>query len=119
MKEEKDIIKELIQESISKTPEDFTEQLMRKINESSLSVRLSWLHRFALGLSVIIICGLLYILNGQTPKILSVENIYFHLPPMSFQIVLIVFVLLAVYKYLSLKKEAENFCCHSSKNSQA
>lgn len=106
MSDNNDITRKLIKESMLNTSDEFTDRIMGKIERSSSPAPIPSWHLYVFICSLVMVCGSLFFSNDLVSHIFSTVDIDLEFPPMSFQILLIVFVLLAINKFLSLKEEA-------------
>ncbi|MEB2777348.1 hypothetical protein SYJ56_18685 [Algoriphagus sp. D3-2-R+10] len=111
-----EVTRKLIMESIAKTSDDFSDQLMERI-EKPRPARIPVWHLYAFIGSVIFICLILLISVKLRAMNLFEHFTGLNLPPMTIQILVVMFVIFAINKLRSLKQETEeNGAQHESMN---
>lgn len=107
MRDNNDLTRRLIKESEFLTANDFTNQIMTKINKINKPIIIPSWQLYVFVFSLIFISGTMVFYFRELAKTFSLIKIDFYLPPMSLEISLVVFVLLAINKFIILKKEAQ------------
>jgi hypothetical protein len=104
MNDKNDITRRLIKESMAKTTDDFTDQVMSRIDTSSSPALISAWQLGALVLSFTVVCVTLFLMNKLEWSMLSWLGTNSYLPPLSIEIIAVIFVLFAVNEFMSLRE---------------